>query len=376
MNWLEGLNVNEQFLADIAESIPEKPASNTRFVFMVDNSQFRKASDTYMAKIENAQGPIFQLYWEGRNVDRGWDSEPTSYSPIQANLGNGWNLTEEGDVGLEVAHEEHTRFAGSTQYGKLIRALSDKFGVTSDNYEKFQEETPNGEIVTFGPEFRRLMRWFVKRNGCAPDWRKSEHWNGVGIQFDGVMETDRNGKEVERRQPIGIACLEGETEEEFAWYENYLKSLGLELPWYVMKPGESVKDRNERIGGEPEKAGAKPATTPANKAKPSTAPKTTAKPAAAKTEPKAEPKADQKTETKKADGGKSPESVVEELFGLASEHEDFNTFKKAALAHCKGMSNFITWAVNKDNFEALRVAVALAEAGEEYTLPAPPPPKK
>lgn len=370
-NWLEGLGVDEQFLADVADQIPNAPESSKRFAFMVDNATFRKASETYMAKVESASGPIFQLHFEGRNIDRGFDSEPLKYSPVQANIGNGWSLSEEGDIGTQVVHAEHLKFAGSTQYGKLIRSLTEKFGVDHESHDLFLQETPSGQHVLLGPDFRRYMRWYIARNQKAPDWRNSESWNGVCIQFDGQMQLDRNGKEMEVRVPIGIAALDGETEEEFAWYENYLESLGLPLPWYALKPGEEVAERNERTGGGPAKEGE------AEKAAPKAAPKTTA-PAKTTTPPKTTPTTTKTTTPPKttsappkeeaseaAPTGGDDDEMLGQMYELAGSAADYASFRKAAMAKAAGQARWVTWLAKPDNYKALKEGTAT-----------PPPAKK
>lgn len=238
-NFMDGLEVGEDFLAQAAASIPTSTEFNRRYVHEINNAFFRQAPDKYLAKIENPSGgQINQMIWEGRNANTGKDSE---YPPAFT-IGANWNRTPESDsITSErvVNSEGHVAFYGTTGYGKIVKALYEKWGVTAENedYFKHVNQDTNEEFMV-GPEAQRFIRWYAKRHKQYPDFAFAPVWNGVFIQMDKEVYTGRDGKERDQSVPVGVAKLEGETQAEFDWYLELLKATGSERPWYVLGPND------------------------------------------------------------------------------------------------------------------------------------------
>lgn len=349
MDFLEGLDVGEDFLKKAASSQPTVSEFNRRYVLQIENAHFALPSDKYIAKIADydPKNPTIQMVFEGRNAEK--DKELTNHYTVT--IGAGWKLdgAEGSKTAGRVTSEEYTVFSGSSGYGKIIADLNRVWGLTPEIEQfflKMDMETEKEYI--FGPEVERFVRWYAQRTRQYPEYNEAEIWNGVYLQMDKHTGKTREGKDFETSKPIGIAKLEGESEEMFEWYKNRTEATGGQLPWYVLHPGQDWADRvqPEDEGG-PHKSAAK-----SNGA---------SKPAPKKEEPKKEaPKSESKpAETKSeakpaAAGAKSDEDILAELTVLAAEHsEDQTEFRKQALQVVKGAA-YSHWIskVAKPEFQA------------------------
>lgn len=371
-NWLEGLNVAEDFLAQAAASMPTASEFNRRYVCRVENCIFREASDKYRAQVQDleANQQYNQAVFEGVNHF----NDKEMKAPLQLSCGKGFSRDSDdgGNSATKVKSDEgYEKFSGRSKYGEFISELSQKFGVTADNEHFFKQVNPetNEEFIC-GPEYRRFVRWYVKRNeGRFPDWKDATIWNGTLLQMDGE-KYQKNGKDAETTKIVGLAGFVDETPEEFNWYINMLTQSGSSLPWYVLAPGQSVEDRdnaNAEAAGE-----AAPKTTTTNGTAPkangtSTAPKTTSTPPASKPAESAPaastpPASTPAPTSAPASGGDA--DILGQLSGFAIDadgnylaHADW---RKAALTLVKTMPKWIQWIAKTDNYEALKKGEAVA----------------
>lgn len=329
MDFLEGLNVGEDFLQKAAASQPTVSDFNRRYVLQCENVHFSLPNEKYIAKIADYDpaNPPVQAVFEGRNAEK--DKELTNHYTLSC--GAGWKLDgpEGSKTAPKVMSEEYTAFSGQSGYGGLQAGLNRVWGLSPEIEQfflKMDKETEKEYIM--GPEAERFIRWYARQHQAYPDFREGAVWNGVYLQMDKHAGKTREGKDFETSKPIGIAKLEGESEEDFAWYKNRVEATGAQLPWYVLHPGQEWSDRVQ-----PEDNG-KPAG------------KQTAAPnsgGASKSAAKSEPA---KSETKKADpapaasapaGAKSDEDILSELTVLAAEHQENPAeFRKLALQVVKG----------------------------------------